>query len=89
MDLRRYLKRLDARKPVIWAGDLNVAHEEIGIETRLSSPKFITQTHIIEKSVKCKFKKMVSQILLYMYVVSIVGRSIKYIYLSWKANIST
>lgn len=28
---RDYLKQLDKKKPVILAGDLNVAHEEIGI----------------------------------------------------------
>eukprot|EP00300_Choanocystis_sp_HF-7_P014202 c18606_g1_i2.p1 GENE.c18606_g1_i2~~c18606_g1_i2.p1 ORF type:complete len:127 (+),score=33.00 c18606_g1_i2:865-1245(+) len=26
-----YLKRLDEKKPVIWTGDLNVAHQEIDI----------------------------------------------------------
>ena len=31
-DLRAYLQRLDARKPVILCGDLNVAHEEIDIK---------------------------------------------------------
>ena len=31
-DFRSYLKRLDAQKPVILCGDLNVAHEEIDIK---------------------------------------------------------
>ncbi len=31
-DLRGYLKKLDANKPVIYCGDLNVAHEEIDLE---------------------------------------------------------
>lgn len=30
-DLREYLKKLDAVKPVIYCGDLNVAHEEIDL----------------------------------------------------------
>ena len=32
VDFRGYLKALDARKPVILCGDLNVAHEEIDIK---------------------------------------------------------
>jgi exodeoxyribonuclease-3 len=31
-DFRAYLQRLDAQKPVILCGDLNVAHEEIDIK---------------------------------------------------------
>lgn len=31
-DLRAYLKGLDGRKPVIYCGDLNVAHEEIDLK---------------------------------------------------------
>ena len=31
-DLRAYLKELDAQKPVVYCGDLNVAHEEIDIK---------------------------------------------------------
>ena len=34
-NLRKYLKKLDKKKPVIYCGDLNVAHEEID----LSNPK--------------------------------------------------
>ena len=31
-DMRKYLMRLDEKKPVIYTGDLNVAHEEIDIK---------------------------------------------------------
>lgn len=31
-DLRKHLKKLDAKKPVIYTGDLNVAHEEIDLK---------------------------------------------------------
>ncbi len=31
-DMREYLKALDRKKPVIWCGDLNVAHEEIDLK---------------------------------------------------------
>ncbi len=31
-DLLAYLKRLDERKPVLWCGDLNVAHQEIDLK---------------------------------------------------------
>lgn len=31
-DFRAYLRRLDARKPVVLCGDLNVAHEEIDLK---------------------------------------------------------
>ena len=31
-DFRNYVKRLDAKKPVILCGDLNVAHEEIDVK---------------------------------------------------------
>lgn len=30
VDFLEYLKKLDAKKPVILCGDLNVAHKEIG-----------------------------------------------------------
>lgn len=32
-DLRAYLQKLDAEKPVIYCGDLNVAHNEIDLKT--------------------------------------------------------
>ena len=33
-DFREYLRTLDAKKPVILCGDLNVAHLEIGAKSR-------------------------------------------------------
>ena len=36
---RDYVKKLDAKKPVIWCGDLNVAHEEIDIKNPKSNHK--------------------------------------------------
>lgn len=40
-DFLAYLKRLETRKPVIWCGDLNVAHQEID----LARPKANVKTH--------------------------------------------
>ena len=36
-DLRDYLKELDAQKPVVYCGDLNVAHQEIDIKNPKSN----------------------------------------------------
>ena len=36
-DLRDYLHELDAKKPVVYCGDLNVAHEEIDIKNPKSN----------------------------------------------------
>ena len=36
-ELRAYLKGLDGRKPVIYCGDLNVAHEEIDLKNPKSN----------------------------------------------------
>ncbi|WP_010307353.1 exodeoxyribonuclease III [Kurthia senegalensis] len=36
-DLRVYLQQLDAQKPVIYCGDLNVAHEEIDLKNAKSN----------------------------------------------------
>ena len=36
-DIRRYLKTLESKKPVILCGDLNVAHEEIDIKNAKSN----------------------------------------------------
>ena len=36
-DFRAYVKALDAKKPVIWCGDLNVAHEEIDLKNPKSN----------------------------------------------------
>lgn len=38
-DFRRYLLALDAKKPVIFCGDLNVAHQEIDIKNAKSNRK--------------------------------------------------
>lgn len=40
-DFRRYLKKLEKRKPVVWCGDLNVAHTEID----LANPKANVKNH--------------------------------------------
>ncbi len=40
-DFRRYLKKLEKTKPVVWCGDLNVAHEEID----LANPKANMKNH--------------------------------------------
>jgi exodeoxyribonuclease-3 len=37
--LRAYVKSLDAKKPVIYCGDLNVAHEEIDLKNPKSNHK--------------------------------------------------
>ena len=42
-DLRRYLQKLDAEKPVILCGDLNVAHEDIDLKTNRMSAGFTDQ----------------------------------------------
>ena len=42
-NLRKYLKKLDKKKPVIYCGDLNVAHEEIDLKnpkTNVENPGF-------------------------------------------------
>ena len=42
-DMRTYLKSLDEKKPVIYAGDLNVAHNEIDLKnpkTNIGNPGF-------------------------------------------------
>ncbi len=42
-DMRAYLTRLDGKKPVIYCGDLNVAHEEIDLKnpkTNVGNPGF-------------------------------------------------
>lgn len=36
-DFLAYVKKLDERKPVIWCGDLNVAHEEIDLKNPASN----------------------------------------------------
>ena len=47
--LRAYLLRLDAEKPVVYCGDLNVAHEEIDIKnpkTNRQNPGFSDQEQV-------------------------------------------
>lgn len=42
-NLRKYLKKLDKKKPVVYCGDLNVAHEEIDLKnpkTNVGNPGF-------------------------------------------------
>ena len=36
-DFLAYVKKLDAKKPVIWCGDLNVAHKEIDLKNPSSN----------------------------------------------------
>ncbi|XP_064617811.1 DNA repair nuclease APEX1-like isoform X2 [Liolophura sinensis] len=38
-DFREYLKKLDEKKPVIWCGDLNVAHQEIDLKNPKGNKK--------------------------------------------------
>lgn len=38
-DFRSYIKRLDEKKPVIFCGDLNVAHKEIDLKNPKSNRK--------------------------------------------------
>jgi len=40
-DFKRYLKKLEKRKPVVWCGDLNVAHTEID----LANPRANMKNH--------------------------------------------
>lgn len=35
VDFRKYLKSLADKKPVVWCGDLNVAHKEAGAYSSL------------------------------------------------------
>lgn len=39
VDFRNYLQKLDAKKPVIWTGDLNVAHKEIDLKNHKTNHK--------------------------------------------------
>ena len=36
-DMKKYLKELEKTKPVIFCGDLNVAHNEIGMSKQCNS----------------------------------------------------
>ena len=59
-DLRKHLKKLDKKKPVIYTGDLNVAHEEIDLknpETNHMSAGFSDEErNAFTKLLECGFK---------------------------------
>ncbi len=56
IDLKAYLKKLDAIKPVIYCGDLNVAHEEIDIK----NPKANTMNAGFTKEEREKMTELLS-----------------------------
>lgn len=56
-DFQAYLKQLDARKPVIVCGDMNVAHEEID----LKNPKANTMNAGFTAEERQKFTHLLSQ----------------------------
>ena len=55
--LRDYIKRLDERKPVIYCGDLNVAHEEID----LINPKSNRQSAGFSDEERAKFSELLGE----------------------------
>lgn len=55
--LRDYIKRLDERKPVIYCGDLNVAHEEID----LKNPKTNHQSAGFSDEERAKFSELLGE----------------------------
>ena len=55
-DLKAYLKKIDAIKPVIYCGDLNVAHEEIDIK----NPKTNTMNAGFTKEEREKMTELLS-----------------------------
>jgi len=54
--LHDYLRRLDGVKPVVWAGDLNVAHTEID----LTNPKTNTKNPGFTVQERASFSKLLS-----------------------------
>ncbi|XP_002731016.1 exodeoxyribonuclease-like [Saccoglossus kowalevskii] len=52
-DFREYMKKLDEKKPIIWCGDLNVAHQEID----LTNPKTNKKTAGFSKEEREGFTK--------------------------------
>ncbi|HYT61416.1 MAG TPA: exodeoxyribonuclease III [Haliangiales bacterium] len=54
-DFRRYLKKLERRKPVIFCGDLNVAHTEID----LANPKANVRNHGFTPEERAGFRALV------------------------------
>lgn len=55
--LRRYIKALDAKKPVIYCGDLNVAHNEID----LKNPKSNRQSAGFSDEERAKFTELLME----------------------------
>lgn len=55
--LRRYIKALDAKKPVIYCGDLNVAHNEID----LKNPKSNRQSAGFSDEERAKFTELLTE----------------------------
>lgn len=55
-DLKKYLLELDSKKPVIYCGDLNVAHEEIDIK----NPKTNTMSAGFTKEERNKMTELLS-----------------------------
>jgi len=53
-DMREYLKKLDYKKPVIYCGDLNVAHNEID----LKNPKANERNHGFTIEERTKFSQL-------------------------------
>lgn len=49
-DLREFMKKLDAEKPVILCGDLNVAHQEIGEFGAIKTSKLFTALNVLHLS---------------------------------------
>jgi len=56
MDFLRYLKKLEKRKPVIFCGDLNVAHTELD----LANPKTNMQTHGFTPEERSGFQEFIN-----------------------------
>lgn len=56
IDLENYLQKLDSRKPVVYCGDLNVAHEEIDIK----NPKANTMNAGFTNEEREKMTKLLS-----------------------------
>jgi exodeoxyribonuclease-3 len=56
-DLLAYLKALDAKKPLVYTGDLNVAHEEIDIK----NPKSNVHNAGFTPEERAKFSRLLSQ----------------------------
>lgn len=64
VSFRKYIKSLDEQKPVVWAGDLNVAHHEIGKEGVWVSP--------------CEFISVIMSVLKIIVISCLMGASIMF-----------